>query len=68
MNFLSVKEFIENKIKELKLPYFKILVKQNEKEVFSYRYSKYNDNNDLLTMYSMTKVITSTTSMLDLLN
>ena len=63
MDFNSTSKFINEKIKELKIPYFNIIVCKNGEKVYSFKKSKYKENNDLLTMYSMTKVITSVAFM-----
>ena len=63
MNFKASTKFIKSKIKELEIPYFNIVVCKDGEKVFNYRESKYKDDNDLLTMYSMTKVITSVAFM-----
>lgn len=54
--FKKTEDYINNKIKELKFPYFSCIVKKNGKEVFNFNQSKFDNN--LLCMYSMSKPIT----------
>ena len=61
MNTKKIDEFIKNKIKELKLPYFYCLVKKENKVIYTLRYS--HDDNDMLRMYSMSKPITAVAIM-----
>lgn len=62
MNFEKTTQLILEKIKELHLPYFSIIVKKNEEEIFKYKYLG-DDNRELLCMYSMSKPITSVALM-----
>lgn len=57
MENFNIKQFIQKKIDDYKLPYFKCVVMQNNRKVFDYRFSSLGSN-DLLNMYSMAKPIT----------
>lgn len=57
MDFTESKKIILRKIEELNLPYFKIIVTLSNKEIFSFEKNNYNSS--LLTVYSLSKVLTS---------
>lgn len=57
MNFNKTTELINIYVNELKLPYFSIIVKRNNKTIFQYAVN--GTTNDLIRMYSMSKPITA---------
>lgn len=63
MDFENTKKYIKQKLNELKLPFFSILVKKDGKEIFSFTYPSNRSTESLIVMYSMSKVITSTAFM-----
>ncbi|MCQ3035022.1 MAG: beta-lactamase family protein [Bacilli bacterium] len=58
MDFELTTKTIKECIESLKLPYFKILVKKDGKDVFTYNYEIEDFGNEQLAMYSMSKPIT----------